>query len=625
MKKRIISLLLVLAMALSLAFVSCKDDPPPEEPTPPAPIPTETIKYLPSVKQTGTSTSSTATNSFVISDETQLLGSYYFPALYGYVKNYRTSITDSANYEGAEHYTYALFSELSGQKYEFIVTQRGTFEGEYADKTVVDYYIDFKYNNNHSSVYWAGVLLTLEYADGTFTHYLFDAFLNEIDKIENSDSRGASFYVSSDARYDEELNRYDDFGYIYLDGNEYYTKNFYYYDSQENKDYYVEKLPDEDEVPSFNSSDIEYDEEKNEYTYLSATTAARFDKDGKLIFSYTLPDCPLYATCRSVWLDNGNVFFAYVQTLHKDETEYDFHQVTPIETIKLNYKAFIYSPADGKLTEIKDFKYFGELRTASNSEIKDLKLAEGTNFMIEPAIICEDGSLQALKNTIVAFNDNLEVIKYYKYPAIDSEFTTLQNGAIVYSDDYTRYLVDAEGKKIADLPLSYTEQINNKWFIDNGCIYNEKYELLYDFVAQGRELHEICDDAILLWGEVTIEDTPTTCLIAWMGVNSEKVLFTEDDYYMGNADLIDDYVITQKTQENGHITLELLKLDGTSIKKWENVNDWNHNEVSGHGGTTNLSLEVEIVEEIYEEDVFVGSEYTDEIFVIYTRPNVILR
>ncbi len=630
MKKRIISLLLALAMVMSVALVlvSCKDDPP-DEPSPPVTIPTETIKYLPSVKQTGTSTSSTTTNSFVIDDEAQLLTNYYFSALDGYVRNYRTSITDSASYEGAEHYSYALFSELSGQKYEFIVTQRGTYEGEYADKTVVDYYIDYDYNSSYSAAFWGGILLTLEYADGTFTHYLFDSFLNEIDKIENSDSRNVSFYVSSTSRYNDELNRNEDVGYIYLDGNEYYTKNFYYYDSAyDNKDYYVEKLSeDEDEGPSFNLSDIEYDKEKEEYTYLSDDKAARFDKDGKLIFSYTLPSRPLSAECNSAWLDNGNVFFSYTHTLHKNETEYDFYRVTPVETIKRNYKAFIYSPADGKLTEIKDFKYLGQLKTASSSEIKDLKLAEGTSFMIEPTIICEDGSIQRLEKTIVAFDDNLEAIKYYKYPAVTGNFETLQNGAIVYHDLYTSYIVDAEGNKIANLPLSDTEQINNKWFIDNGCVYNEKYELLYNFASQGRELYTVCDNVILLWDEVTIEDTPTTCLIAWMGVNSERVLCTKSELDLGYTRLVGDYVISQKTQENGYDSLELLKLDdGTSVKKWENVNNWYYDEPSGHGNAPlSLSLEVTTVEEIYEDELLVGTEYTTEIFVIYTRPNVILR
>ena len=624
MKKRIISLLLALVMALSLVFVSCQDDPPPDPPPQPTPIPVETITYTPKAEQAGTPSFTTVENSLTIDqDEYSQENSYYFSNLGGYMKVFKTLNADSGNFEGALNHHYALYSEFSGQYFEFVVTQRGSYAGEFDDKTVINYYWDTDYNSSWTEEgYWAGALLTLVHSDGTYTHYLFDAFMNEIEVIEDDDDYAPYFQVDYNNRWNSSTSQSEYMGTIKFADNEYETQNLY----GGNGEYYVKKISggSDDETPDFNSSSVVYDEDRLEYTYLSGKTAARFDKDGKLLFTYTLDGLSVGTDCDSYWLANGNVFYLCTEALLKDATEYDYYELAEGGiTRKYNYRAFVYDVYQEKLTELEDFKYIGDVIEAMDESLEGLGLTAGANYMIEPMLIGEGGKLQKLENTIVALDESFKAVMYYKYPGIKSEFTTLKNGAIVCDDGFTRYLVDAEGKKIADLPYSNTEIVNNKWFVDNGCVYNEKHELIYDFAAQGRVLHEVCDNAILLWGEVKIDEVDTTCLISWTGLNSEKVLFTEEDHDMGNAVFADGYVITIALQENGYKTIEVVDVEGNSVEKWENVSFWSYYPRPGHADN-NLEFNLTLAEEYYEEGVLMSTNYTRVFFALYTRPNLII-
>ena len=621
MKKKILSLLLVLVMILSLCMVSCDDEEePPAPPPPPPPIPVETIKYKPTISSND-STQTTVNNTFEVTDDMTRTTYYSFGSYINtQVDLYRKS-TESTDYD-AKVYTYTLFSHASGLTYTFDVMSKNIYDAKIPEDAITSYQV----RRDYASRYWAGLLLTLHHEDGTYTHILFDSYLNQIDKIEDSDDYSPYFYVDYTSRWTG--NTYEYFAYVYLDENTYEVFNYY---QSSNGDYQIVKLSDsddDDDRPAFETSSIVKDDATGEYYYVTSSKFARFTAEGKLIFSYALDDIPADSSPSAKILNSGDVLVVFNQNVALDAEDYDYYTASGSITRKSKTKSMLFSRTSQTLTELEDLIYFSDtIYTSASEKIKELGLTEGVNFMIEPKYITEGKAFQRLENTIVAFDDAMKVVKFYKFPALEGEFTTYDNGAIVYSNGYETYLVNENGEKIADIPRSSTRQSNNKWFIDDGCVYNNKYELLYDFAKDGRTVYGVYDNAILFAGKTPDAETGelVESLISWSGVASEKVICPINSDTHNQIRITDSgYIFFLEEQaESNYDKLTLMKADGSVVKTWENVSYRSITTTYGHSDD-GITCEIEISTDIYEDETYIRTDEKTVFFVIYTRPNNIL-
>ena len=589
MKKRIFSLLLVLVMLLSLCLVSCEEEEaaPSAQPSPVPPPKAIPIEYIsnskPSIPSTNkTTVTTTKVNSVTIPDEAYCSHTYTFNYFSGNVELYLMSLFENYDTQINE-YNYMLVSTVTGQTYSFTVSDTFLSNGDAPAGAIVDYSIA-----THSvSLAWAGITLSVAYEDGSFTHILFDAYLNKIASAK-SDSFSPNISSSYGITYYEEIDGDDYFATVDFEGYKFEISHFSNYAPELPYEVDVVKTPsdadveddeDEDEEPMFNFDAVTKDEVNGGYYTISENTYIRFNEKGEIISSQYLGSFP--ADCFNseiAFLKNGNIFVQYVAVLDQNATSYDaWISLDESLQIKLDITSYIFNVADGSIKYIDNFAYIlsGELEFADSERIKELEITEGKNFAFEPMIINAYGTVEPLRDTIVVFDDDMNVIKHIKLVDGDKEYTVLKNGAIVCYDEFSSYLVDANGNKVAGVPHGTIFNCNLKWFVSETDIRDTTYNVIYDFASAGREIFEVYDETILFVEDYTDgEGTTYERLVLWKGVGSEIVLGKLTDYN-NNRIWIEDFGFVSFTEDDaeGLCDATIYSLNGEIIKSVQRIDE----------------------------------------------------
>ena len=637
MKKRIISLLLALVMVLSLCLISCKkEEEEPSEPTQPAKkvVPVEILTQKPTkdgeeIKIVTKTDVSTVT----IPDDAYYLSSYSWSSFVGTVRCYRfaTSYNQDANIYVTD---YLFYSNVSGLSKKISIIEPETSNVTLADKDVVDYYVQ-KVSVGSA---WSGLIISLEHHDSTYTHILYDAYMNEICKVANSEN--ASVDYSTNYSYffpDDNYSSFDYIATIEFEGRTFEAKHF----SSNNthlpytiKETTVttdgegdgnEENPDK---PVFNPSSVVKDEENGGYYFIRNFSVARFTDDGDIVYAYAFDNIPSdifdYTLC---FLDNQNVLLQYTRIVSDDSENYDFWYEFDCEhSIRLALTTLIYKPADGTLVELQDFNYVldDDVLTASSDEIKAVGITEGKNYLYEPMIINDYGAVEYLDDTFVSFDDDMNALKHYEYPAISPDYMYYDNGAIVYFDGFTSYFVDEYGNKVADIPYGGYSNYNDLWFIDKKCVYSNTGALIYDFSAANRRIHTVYDKSILFMEDfVDSEGYNETKYVLWSGINSEKEIGTARQYNEGKLMFLGDvgYIVFEDVSGSSLQRACVYSFSGTLLTTVNSLYSFSCYERSIRGLTTyELYFETAVYTETSdgEGNIIAGTNYYDEYVYIYS-------
>jgi hypothetical protein len=230
--------------------------------------------------------------------------------------------------------------------------------------------------------------------------------------------------------------------------------------------------------------------------------------------------------------------------------------------------------------------------------------------------------METLYDTIAAFDDNMNIIKYYKI-SNDKEFEALPNGAFVCYDGFSYYIADADGNKVADIPHEADIEYNSKWFISDDGVRDNKYNLIYDFTADKREVYEIYDESILFLETAIVNGNEVERYVLWTSTNTEIVVGTVEEYNQGLM-LIEDYgfvVFTGQPSSGSTATATIYSTKGETLKTVNYVKDFTAYEFDIRGrGCYELVFDLAVYNETEDENgnVSAYTEYPTEYIYIYT-------
>ncbi len=535
MKKRIFSLLLVLIMVLSLALVSCKGN---DEEPPPAPvvIPTEKFPVIFDEQEEQPFTQhTTSTNLSSLNRSGSYGGTYLYIGDEIYDVESKFYSQDFVLYcsQTGESYGWSIYTDISG-------------ESVFADDIYVDYDI------NSSYVYFYGEYnthLVLEREDGTYDHFLFDQNMN----LLVSESKQEDLYISISYSY----------------GNNGVLYNLTFGD----KIFKVERdglrktvtlLVDtsKKDVNIYALREFTYNEVTGTYIKISNGEITVLSSEYDLIFTKKF-DMIENGDIEISRLNNGNYLVVYVYVLADDATEYEVFMYGE----KANVTSFIYNPTDDSLTEIPDLKYIGEIIPVS--EVKGFTDSTVSNLIFDGFSI-ENGARVREKN-VIGLNDNLEIVKFFDYDELGF-YSTLKNGAKIYENQFTRYIVDVSGNKVADLPMNI--RYNEKWFYDDKAIYDTSLNVIYNYADAGRKIHSINPNSILFTEEEKDEETlQVENYVLWTGKDTEKLIGNDVDYNDNNLNFFNfGYYTKEFVEDTSTYTYKFYNLSGDLIDTVQNVN-----------------------------------------------------